>query len=112
MTEHRCWVEFPNDRPLQLRVKKGEFGESCPLSVFPALPNGMLCGLDDFQKRDKCPVRGRPQRIIQRLRSRIDPSVRARDTMRKDRGLNDLDRLSILTWIMFLKFLDDLENVR
>jgi type I restriction enzyme M protein len=30
--------------------------------------------------------------------------------MRKDKGLNgDLDRLSMLTWIMFLKFLDDLE---
>ena len=30
--------------------------------------------------------------------------------MRKDKGLNgDLDRLPMLTWIMFLKFLDDLE---
>jgi type I restriction enzyme M protein len=30
--------------------------------------------------------------------------------MRKDKGLNgDLDRLPLLTWIMFLKFLDDLE---
>ncbi len=37
----------------------------------------------------------------------------ARDTMRKDKGLNgDLDRLPLLTWIMFLKFLDDLERVR
>ncbi|MCZ2153404.1 MAG: type I restriction-modification system subunit M [Bryobacterales bacterium] len=36
----------------------------------------------------------------------------ARDTMRKDKGLNgDLDRLPMLTWIMFLKFLDDLELV-
>ncbi|MDQ2745577.1 MAG: type I restriction-modification system subunit M [Chloroflexota bacterium] len=33
--------------------------------------------------------------------------------MRKDKGLNgDLDRLPMLTWIMFLKFLDDLERVR
>ncbi len=33
--------------------------------------------------------------------------------MRKDKGLNgDLDRLPMLTWIMFLKFLDDMENVR
>jgi len=32
----------------------------------------------------------------------------ARDTMRKDRGLNgDADRLPMLTWIMFLKFLGD-----
>lgn len=36
----------------------------------------------------------------------------ARDTMRKDKGLNgDLDRLPMLTWIMFLKFLDDLEQI-
>src|SRR5438093_10029273 len=35
----------------------------------------------------------------------------ARDIMRKDKGLNgDLDRLPLLTWIMFLKFLDDLER--
>jgi type I restriction enzyme M protein len=33
--------------------------------------------------------------------------------MRKDKGLTtDLDRLPMLTWIMFLKFLDDLEQVR
>ena len=37
----------------------------------------------------------------------------ARDIMRKDRGLSgDLDRLPQLTWIMFLKFLDDMEKVR
>ncbi|MFN8483304.1 MAG: class I SAM-dependent DNA methyltransferase [Anaerolineae bacterium] len=37
----------------------------------------------------------------------------ARDIMRKDKGLNgDLDRLPMLTWIMFLKFLDDMEQVR
>src|ERR671918_96754 len=37
----------------------------------------------------------------------------ARDIMRKDKGLNgDLDRLPMLTWIMFLKFLDDMERVR
>src|SRR5881296_3286071 len=37
----------------------------------------------------------------------------ARDIMRKDKGLNgDLDRLPLLTWIMFLKFLDDLEAQR
>ena len=36
-----------------------------------------------------------------------------RDIMRKDKGLNgDLDRLPMLTWIMFLKFLDDLELQR
>lgn len=37
----------------------------------------------------------------------------ARDIMRKDKGLNgDLDRLPMLTWVMFLKFLDDLEGQR
>jgi len=37
----------------------------------------------------------------------------ARDIMRKNKGLNgDLDRLPMLTWIMFLKFLDDLELQR
>lgn len=33
--------------------------------------------------------------------------------MRKDKGLSgDVDRLPMLTWIMFLKFLDDMERVR
>lgn len=37
----------------------------------------------------------------------------ARDIMRKDKGLNgDLDRLPMLTWIMFIKFLDDMEKLR
>lgn len=37
----------------------------------------------------------------------------ARDIMRKDKGLSsDLDRLPVFTWIMFLKFLDDLEQSR
>ncbi|OGW68621.1 MAG: SAM-dependent methyltransferase [Omnitrophica bacterium GWA2_50_21] len=36
-----------------------------------------------------------------------------RDIMRKDKGLNgDIDRLPMLTWIMFLKFLDDMERLR
>jgi type I restriction enzyme M protein len=37
----------------------------------------------------------------------------ARDIMLKDKGLNgDLDRLPLLTWLMFLKFLDDPELQR
>jgi type I restriction enzyme M protein len=37
----------------------------------------------------------------------------ARDIMRKDKGLSgDLDRLPALTWVMFLKFLDDMEQLR
>ncbi|MDP9190487.1 MAG: type I restriction-modification system subunit M [Acidobacteriota bacterium] len=36
----------------------------------------------------------------------------ARDLMRKDKGLSgDLDRLPMLTWVMFLKFLDDMERL-
>src|SRR5437867_8592283 len=36
-----------------------------------------------------------------------------RDIMRKDKGLSgDLNRLPMLTWILFRKFLDDMENVR
>ena len=51
-----------------------------------------------------------PLTTAQRLGSLIKS---ARDIMRKDKGLNgDLDRLPMLTWIMFLKFLDDLERVR
>ncbi len=37
----------------------------------------------------------------------------SRQIMRKDKGLNgELDRLPMLTWVMFLKFLDDLEQLR
>lgn len=50
------------------------------------------------------------QTTSQRLGSLIKT---ARDIMRKDKGLNgDLDRLPMLTWIMFLKFLDDMERIR
>ena len=46
----------------------------------------------------------------ERLRSLIKS---CRDIMRKDKGLNgDLDRLPMLTWILFLKFLDDLNRIR
>lgn len=48
-----------------------------------------------------------PVTTAQRLGSLLKS---ARDVMRKDRGLNgDLDRLPMLTWLMFLKFLDDHE---
>lgn len=44
---------------------------------------------------------------------RLDSIIKsARKVMRKDKGLNgDLDRLPMLTWIMFLKFLDDMERI-
>ncbi len=51
-----------------------------------------------------------PKSTAQQLGSIIKSS---RDIMRKDKGLNgDLDRLPMLTWIMFLKFLGDMERVR
>jgi type I restriction enzyme M protein len=51
-----------------------------------------------------------PQTTAQQLGSIVKS---ARDIMRKDKGLNgDLDRLPMLTWIMFLKFLDDMEHIR
>jgi type I restriction enzyme M protein len=54
--------------------------------------------------------RGATQTTAQSLGTLIKS---ARDIMRKDKGLNgDLDRLPMLTWIMFLKFLDDLELQR
>jgi type I restriction enzyme M protein len=50
-----------------------------------------------------------PQTTAQRLDSIVKS---ARKIMRKDKGLNgDLDRLPVLTWVMFLKFLDDLERM-
>lgn len=37
----------------------------------------------------------------------------ARDIMRKDKGLKcDLDRLPMLSWIMFLKFMDNSESAQ
>ena len=53
---------------------------------------------------------GQPATTAQRLGSILKSS---RDIMRKDKGLNgDLDRIPMLTWVMFLKFLDDMESVR
>ncbi len=51
-----------------------------------------------------------PATTSQALGSLVDS---CRKIMRKDKGLNgDLDRLPMLTWIMFLKFLDDMEQIR
>jgi len=60
-----------------------------------------------LQKRTKKEL---PQSTAQQLASIIKS---CRDIMRKDKGLNgDLDRLPMLTWVMFLKFLDDMEEIR
>lgn len=58
-------------------------------------------------------IRSRPKRPEQTTAQRLDSIIKSvRKIMRKDRGLNgDLDRLPMLTWIMFLKFLDDMEVV-
>ncbi|MBI4456481.1 MAG: SAM-dependent DNA methyltransferase [Acidobacteria bacterium] len=51
-----------------------------------------------------------PKSTAQQLASLIKS---CRDIMRKDKGLNgDLDRLPMLTWVMFLKFLNDMEEIR
>ncbi|ESQ13210.1 MAG: hypothetical protein N838_34205 [Thiohalocapsa sp. PB-PSB1] len=51
-----------------------------------------------------------PETTAQQLGSIVKS---ARQIMRKDKGLSgELDRLPILTWFMFLKFLDDLEQLR
>ncbi len=51
-----------------------------------------------------------PNSTAQQLGNIIKSS---RKIMRKDKGLSgDLDRLPMLTWIMFLKFLDDMEDLR
>lgn len=55
-------------------------------------------------------INSQPLTSAQRLSSIVKS---CRDIMRKDKGLNgDLDRLPMLTWIMFLKFLDDMEEMR
>ena len=51
----------------------------------------------------------RTQTTAQQLGSLIKS---ARDIMRKDKGLSgELDRLPMLVWILFLKFLDDSERL-
>ena len=60
--------------------------------------------------RTRKPKTEKPQSTAQHLASIIKS---CRDIMREDKGLSgDLDRLPMLTWVMFLKFLDDLEDVR
>lgn len=59
--------------------------------------------------KSRAPGASAPLTTAQQLGSIVKS---ARDIMRKDKGLNgDLDRLPMLTWIMFLKFLDDLERI-
>jgi type I restriction enzyme M protein len=53
---------------------------------------------------------GQPATTAQRLGTILKSS---RDIMRKDKGLSgEIDRIPVLTWVMFLKFLDDMESMR
>lgn len=74
------------------------------------------------RKKEQMELAGMPAKPIRAKREekqvttaqRLGSLVKsARDLMRKDKGLSgDADRLPQLTWIMFLKFLDDLEQTR
>src|SRR5438093_10263832 len=60
-------------------------------------------------------ARGKSKTAIQQSTAQQLASLikSCRVIMRKAKGLNgDLDRLPMLTWIMFLKFLDDMEEIR
>jgi type I restriction enzyme M protein len=60
-------------------------------------------------RRKTATTQAQPQTTAQQLGSLIKS---ARDVMRKDKGLStDIDRLPLLTWVMFLKFLDDMEEI-
>ncbi len=62
------------------------------------------------KKKNRNKKEQQPLTTAQQLGSIIKSS---RGIMRKDKGLSgDLDRLPMLTWIMFLKFLDDMEQMR
>ncbi len=61
-------------------------------------------------KREKQEKTVKSETTAQRLSGLIKS---CRDIMRKDKGMNgDADRLPMLTWIMFLKFLDDVEQAQ
>src|SRR5918998_1557052 len=69
-----------------------------------------LAGLPEPARKRRRKSDGPPLTTAQKLGSVVKS---ARDIMRKDKGLSgDLDRLPMLTWVMFLKFLDDMETVR
>ncbi|WP_312296918.1 class I SAM-dependent DNA methyltransferase [Chryseobacterium sp.] len=63
---------------------------------------------EKVQKREAKPI------MIETPAQRLSGIIKTcRNIMRKDKGLNgDGDRLPMLTWIMFLKFLDDNENLQ
>ena len=76
------------------------------LELPAAEPTGGAVTSDTPKRRGKtAPILTTTQQLGSLVKS-------ARDIMRKDRGLSgDVDRLPLLTWIMFLKFLDDLDRI-
>ncbi len=65
--------------------------------------------LASAEKKTKAPRKTKPALTTRENLSALIGT--ARKILRKDKGLNgDVDRLPLLTWVMFLKFLDDLET--
>jgi type I restriction enzyme M protein len=65
------------------------------------------------EKKTKAPRKPKAAKATLTTRENLSALIgTARQILRKDKGLNgDVDRLPLLTWVMFLKFLDDLEVV-
>lgn len=65
-------------------------------------------------KKEKTPKKEAKPVVIETPAQRLSGIIKTcRNIMRKDKGMNgDGDRLPMLTWIMFLKFLDDNENLQ
>ncbi|MGY3214506.1 N-6 DNA methylase [Mucilaginibacter sp. HD30] len=68
----------------------------------------MVKNKEKEQKKESKPI------VIDTPAQRLSGIIKTcRNIMRKDKGMNgDGDRLPMLTWIMFLKFLDDNENLQ
>ena len=58
--------------------------------------------------------KAKTDKVVQTTAQQLSALIKSvRQILRKDKGLNgDADRLPLLTWVMFLKFLDDLEQGR
>ena len=83
---------------------------SCGRGVAKGRGDPVQTSKENSMPRAQTPTGAQPASTAQQLGGIIKS---ARDIMRKDKGLNgDLDRLPMLTWIMFLKFLDDMERLR
>ena len=65
-------------------------------------------------KKEKAPKKEAKPVVIETPAQRLSGIIKTcRNIMRKDKGMNgDGDRLPMLTWIMFLKFLDDNEQLQ